>query len=183
MTRRHRLKVNKAEASRRQLETAIILYFDYGDPVSIHSLAAAAHQVLEDLYARNGGKTPMNATLVAHLPPALAQAIRAATRQPQNFFKHGNRDPDDLLEFTPELTEVVLLDAIMTYGRLTNDIPWLFDAFAKWFGLHHPSWYGGVPAWEDLLESARQYLGPPDRRAFLRQYRESLDRVSPEAAG
>lgn len=34
------LRLGKLEAARRQLETAIRLYFEHGDEVSIHTLAA-----------------------------------------------------------------------------------------------------------------------------------------------
>ena len=33
------LTIPKLEAAKRQLETAIALFFDHGDPVSIHTLA------------------------------------------------------------------------------------------------------------------------------------------------
>jgi len=40
--RRTFVRLSKFEAARRQLETAIKLYFADGDEVSIHALAAAA---------------------------------------------------------------------------------------------------------------------------------------------
>jgi hypothetical protein len=39
-------KVSKLDAAKRQLETVIRLYFSNGDPVSIHTLTAAAYNVL-----------------------------------------------------------------------------------------------------------------------------------------
>ena len=50
-----KLCVSKLEAGKRQLETAITLYFNYGDPVSIHSLSAAAYVIFRDLNKRRGG--------------------------------------------------------------------------------------------------------------------------------
>jgi hypothetical protein len=49
MTKRPTLKVSKTDVAKRQIETAIRLWFFSGDPVSIHTLAAAAHQILHDL--------------------------------------------------------------------------------------------------------------------------------------
>jgi argininosuccinate synthase len=47
--------VTKIEAARRQLNTAIELWFNDGDPVSIHTLASSAHQIIHDLNRRNKG--------------------------------------------------------------------------------------------------------------------------------
>ena len=48
------LKVSKLDAAKRQLETAIRLYFSNGDPVSIHTLVAAAYAILHDVTGRKG---------------------------------------------------------------------------------------------------------------------------------
>ena len=40
------LKIGKLDAARRQLETAIALWFKGGDPVSIHTLAYAAYEII-----------------------------------------------------------------------------------------------------------------------------------------
>lgn len=49
------IKVTKLEAARRQLETAVILYFNDKDAVSIHTLACAAHEIIEHLNKKEGG--------------------------------------------------------------------------------------------------------------------------------
>lgn len=43
------LHISKLDSARRQLETAVRLFFVDGDPVSVHTLAAAAGEVLADL--------------------------------------------------------------------------------------------------------------------------------------
>jgi hypothetical protein len=45
----NKLPVTKLDAARRQLETAITLWFHEADPVSIHALTGAAHNLLCDL--------------------------------------------------------------------------------------------------------------------------------------
>src|SRR5438128_1514480 len=54
-----KIQVTKLDAVRRQLETAIILWFHDGDPVSIHTLAAAAYQIIYDINAHRGGAPMM----------------------------------------------------------------------------------------------------------------------------
>lgn len=41
-----KIQVTKLDAVRRQLETAVILWFHDGDPVSIHTLTGAAYQII-----------------------------------------------------------------------------------------------------------------------------------------
>ncbi len=49
-------KVNKIEAARRQLVEAITLFFERRDPIAIHTLIGASHQILYDL-AKGKGDT------------------------------------------------------------------------------------------------------------------------------
>jgi len=49
MTIKPKLKISKLDAAKRQLETAIRLYFNEADPVSVHTLAGAAHTISEIL--------------------------------------------------------------------------------------------------------------------------------------
>lgn len=51
-----KVPISKIDAAKRQLETAITLYFQNGDPVSIHTLAAAAYDVLHALCKVRGIK-------------------------------------------------------------------------------------------------------------------------------
>jgi hypothetical protein len=48
------LTISKLDAAKRQLETVIRLYFSNGDPVAIHTLTAAAYNVIRDVTARRG---------------------------------------------------------------------------------------------------------------------------------
>ena len=54
------LHISKLDAARRQLDTAVRLYFSEADPVSIHTLAAASYQLIVDVNkACGGGASPM----------------------------------------------------------------------------------------------------------------------------
>jgi hypothetical protein len=57
------MKISKADAAQRQLDTAIELYFAESDPVAIHTLAAAAYELIRALRERKG------------LPDEIADAI------------------------------------------------------------------------------------------------------------
>jgi hypothetical protein len=56
MAQYQQIKVSKIDASRRQLDCAIDLWFRDGDPVSIHTLVSAAFEIIQDLNSKVGNK-------------------------------------------------------------------------------------------------------------------------------
>ena len=56
--------VTKIEAARRQLRSAIELWFADADPVSIHTLSAASYQIIHDLNRKNNGSDLLLDTIV-----------------------------------------------------------------------------------------------------------------------
>jgi hypothetical protein len=52
------IRLTKLDAARHQLKTAIRLFFEERDPVSIHALASAAQEVLRDLLRARGIPSP-----------------------------------------------------------------------------------------------------------------------------
>jgi hypothetical protein len=115
--------ISKLDAARRQLETAALLYFNDRDVVSVHTLAAAAYEIVEPIAQKRGRSTLVQSSLLNLLPENLANEVRRAMRTPQNFFKHADRDPDATLELEPDFTELLLLDAMVTYAQITGEVP------------------------------------------------------------
>jgi len=64
------LHLTKLEVAKRQLETAVVLYFHESDPVSIHTLTAASYEVLGDLSKRAGQLPGLEATIREHVKPS-----------------------------------------------------------------------------------------------------------------
>jgi hypothetical protein len=130
------LKISKTDAAKRQLETAIRMWFFDGDPVSIHALGAAAHQLVHDLGKARG------ITAVLRSLPDIRQEYKKemlrAVAQDENFFKHADRDPDGLLDFKPITTTFFLMDAVLTYEALTGERPPILRAFQMWMMLQNP---------------------------------------------
>jgi hypothetical protein len=123
-------KITKLEAARRQLESAIALFFQDGDSVSIHTLACAAYDVIDNVNRSRGGKEMFVKRRYIQLPGRMS---RAALNSVQNFFKHADNDPDDELEFFPEMTEPFLVDACKTYMEMTGESVPLFHCMMWWF--------------------------------------------------
>jgi hypothetical protein len=129
----NRVILSKVEVARRQLETAINMYFNDGEPVSIHTLVTAAFEVLRDINSsRNGSPmfTDPNASVV--VPSEKKGVARQALRKAQNFFKHADEDPDGVLDFNPEATAFYILDAVEKYRELNGENPPIMRVFALW---------------------------------------------------
>jgi len=76
--------LKKTTAAKRQLDTAIRLYFAHDDELSIHTLVAAAFRILRDLIEKRG--TDFEAELLRAGLYAMAKRYRAGTL-PENVSK------------------------------------------------------------------------------------------------
>lgn len=114
------IMLSKLDVASRQLETAITLYFQDADPVSIHTLASAAHEIIETLNAKNAGEPTIRQQFRNDIKPEYAKMFFEKLSSAKNFFKHADRDPEAAIEFSQFESEVVLLDACLTHKRLTK---------------------------------------------------------------
>jgi hypothetical protein len=126
------LRLNKLEAARRQLETAIKLYFEHGDEVSIHTLAAAAYTIVRDINEYRGGE-PMLKDLHCYLSEDLVREFKSYINTPENFLKHADKDPEAIGELCPRWTEALLWEASRKYCELTGDWRMPLLTFVLWF--------------------------------------------------
>ena len=135
------LKVSKLDAAKRQLEMAIELFFMQRDPVSVHTLAAAAYQLLADLNEHRGGKPMLRdwETMKEYIVPGQEDAAKGLLRKAQNFFKHADRadDPDAILDFYPQQNVFMLWEAAVKYVQLTTEQTAPMQAIYMWFMLQH----------------------------------------------
>lgn len=135
---RQSLKISKLDAAKRQLETTIRLYFSTGDPVSIHTLTAAAYNVLRDINLHRGGEPPLiKEQMLDWIRDGYQDQVRAKINEAENFFKHADRDHESTLDFNPEQSDLMILDACSMYYRLTGEWPPLFKAYQTWFVINH----------------------------------------------
>lgn len=110
--------ITKLQAAERQLRVAIRLFFERRDLVAVHTLGAAAQEILRDLGGPRGIKSTIkNSDLIR---PEYRKKVLDILNEPQNFFKHGQRGPDDQLKFYYDATAFFLLDAALLYVQLTG---------------------------------------------------------------
>lgn len=148
------ISITKLDAAKRQLETAIRLYFNEADPISIHTLTCAAHTIIADLNKKIKG-TPMVVS-DAWVTGKFKKRIKAAFAKPQNFFKHADKDPDAVLKFHPEVTEIYLYDACSKYQELTAESVDQFKIFQGWYMSNNPDYFE-FPGKENFLKLSKQF--------------------------
>lgn len=165
------LKVSKIDAARRQLDSAVRLWFENEDPVTIHALVFAAYQIAQDINEKKGDKSitllEMTRTIVK---PEHVELTMQHFKKPMAFFKHANRDPNDILDFDPEMTDVFIYLAIrglMLLGEQASDPQ---KVFMLWQDLHHDNevMASSKLVKESIGAQALDELRKVDKRDFLK---------------
>jgi hypothetical protein len=135
------VRVTRRQTAEWQIDNAIILWFeDEQDVVSPHTLAVAAQGVLTVLCKEMHEPLSKAVTWINQQPKSFREQIR----NPQNFFKHGHHKQrfKDVASFTPELTEVFLIDNVAVYQDLFASLTIPMVIFALRFSVVHPK---GLP--------------------------------------
>jgi hypothetical protein len=142
------VRLTKLEAARRQLESAIWLWFVDDDHVSVHALTAAAHPLLLELAAlRKKAAWPYSG---AYLPTPSIKVRRRDSDDAVTFFKYAKKD--ETYELSEQWTELYLFDAVMAYSSLAEDrgASALMSTFVLRFGVERQDLF--VPDAFSLLE-------------------------------
>ncbi len=160
--------VSKLDSVRRQLEVAVRIYFTNGDPVSTHTLAAAAYSVIRDLNSAKGG-SPMfvKDDIFKHIKPEFVDRFRAKLNEAENFFKHADHDPDKVLEFRSEQTELLLLDACQKYREIAGEGVAELELYRTWFMLQNPNAFIVPPELQSLHAEVRMDYPKHGRERFF----------------
>ena len=132
------LSLSKLEAATRQLHLAIDLFFQDADPVGIHTLAGAAHGLLQDLLAHREGSTG-GAAQAPLVQPGHREFVSAMIINAKNFLKHADRDPNDVLEFSSDWTDFLIFEAIRMHMELAGTFGSQSAFFLIWLSAKYPS--------------------------------------------
>jgi hypothetical protein len=128
------LRVDKKAVALRQLESAIMLWFQTQEHVSIHTLAVAAHDCYSAMDHHAGPPLMLWNNWLKQQTPQAQEALR----HPQNFFKHGRKDFTGNAFFTPLYAELLILESASVHERLNGKMTPLMLAFALRFVSENP---------------------------------------------
>jgi len=166
------LKLIKLDCARRQLEIAIELYFMERDPVSIHTLAGAVYQLLADLNKHRGGK-PMLAepeSLKGIVIPGKEIELSRMMSKAENFFKHADRDPEEVIDFHPEANEHIIWEACIKYAELAGEQTPGMQAMNLWFQVRHPEVFTFEQWRKDRLKQAQLWMKTMTKGQFYKEF-------------
>ncbi|MCX5892815.1 MAG: hypothetical protein NTW80_07575 [Deltaproteobacteria bacterium] len=160
--------IDKLEAACRQLNTAITLWFNNGDSVSIHTLASSAHQIVHDINHQRGGRDLLYDSLI--LKDEYRRQWINHLKQHHNFFKHADKDPAGIIEFDPIITEGIILFTLLGLELLGRGPDEVRGAFNIYYFLRNPNLLNdkGKTLFIDPfpVESRKQALTMPKQQFF-----------------
>ena len=131
-----KLALNKFDVAERQLLQAIRMFFREEEPVSIHTLAEAATQILNDISSDfNAIQLFRNA---AYIREESKKEWFYHLNKSKNFFKHADKDKDAIHEFNDESNHFSLFDALNLHLQIKRR--WMPEtvAFWAWFCMEYP---------------------------------------------
>lgn len=141
--------MEKLEVARRQLGTALALFLQDLDPVSVHSLTSAACELLEHL-AVKAGKKPFNHYMLASFPGHSRADLRRVQHEFWNTFKHALRhdhksereDGPLLASFSDADNDHRLFVGWYDYANAAQRLPLEASLFLIWYQCLYPEEVG-----------------------------------------
>jgi hypothetical protein len=131
-------KITKVDAAVRQLDTAIMLWFQRDDAVSIHTLACSAYQILHDINQHRKGPELIFDSIV--IKDEFRPLAKSYLKKTYNFFKHAEKDPDPegTIDFNSSDTEMFIMFANLGLKYLRIKPNSIRRAFIIYQCLHKP---------------------------------------------
>ncbi|MFZ1110219.1 MAG: hypothetical protein WAN43_17950 [Rhodomicrobium sp.] len=118
------MDVTKLDAAKSQIATAIRLYFEDCDPISVHTLVHAGCEILDRLCEAKG--TPgMRTDMMKRIKPEHRKTVSDKLNVAANFFKHAATSKPDLVlrDFDDESNLMGLIHATEGLRLLGVDLP------------------------------------------------------------
>ncbi len=153
--------INKFDAMQRQLDTAIEMWFSDRDPVAIHTLLLASHEILHTLFRKKGLRHFLFDS--AAIRKDMRQEWTNQIRKCYNFLKHAQRDHDSSIVFNPSLNEFVIIHSIQGLKDMKIPLTFFHEAFSQWFLINRTEF---LP---DGLRHSVEIIDISDLRALPKQ--------------
>lgn len=174
-----RFSITKLDAAQAQLDSAIWLWFTNDDPISVHTLAVAAHDCYHALSA-HGGKS----SYLAKFIKTQSVSFQKRTKTAQNFFKHGFKDLKGTVELDTLTTDVRLLDCCFCHKEMGLRITPLIQLFWIRMLMEQPELRTLHKEADPFAKSlARTRLDGTSRQEFLDKFLPTVEAFVAKKAG
>lgn len=131
------MELNKIDAAVRQVNTAIELFFEKRDSVSVCTLVCAANQLFSDLVEHKKNGESWRTAIVASNPKLKPAEIYNILNDTPNFLKHADRDPNAIQEFKEFENEERIFMATLECGEI-HPISHNMQVFQIWYMAAYP---------------------------------------------
>lgn len=156
--------ISEFDAAERQLRQAVRLFFQRGDEVAIHTLAAAAYQIISDLCKHMGIQREIEDSPILEQMGVKGEVL-AAIRKPQNFFKHADKGSDGTVRFNPLLSACLIMYSVQYFYAISGKQFQEGEVFRTWFFLRFPDRM--PPEARILFSKNPNIVSPDDYTLFL----------------
>jgi hypothetical protein len=170
----NRILISKLDSARRQLETAIKLFFANGDFVSIHALSYAAYTITRSLCDQTRNPESFTKWMHDNVSKSQHDELTRCVSEAGNFFKHADRDPKVILEYIPDQYEIFLIFAVKQYEAITHEVTQPMSVFKVWYLLHHPESIAKDDIKKQPSESELKRLSEMDKGEFYERISKAL---------
>jgi hypothetical protein len=160
-----RFSITKLDAAQAQLDSAIWIWFTNDDPISVHTLAIAAHDCYHALGAHAG-----KPSFIATFMKAQSIGFQKRAKLAQNFFKHGGKRLKGSVPLDTLTTDATLVDCCFCHKDLGLRITPLIQLF--WFRalVEQPELLAVYEAGPFQEQIATQKLNRMSRQEFLDKF-------------
>jgi hypothetical protein len=132
------IRIDKISAARRQIDAAIRMTFGGEDPVAIHSVIAAANQIVRDLCARHGRIETYKNHFGSLVTPGHEKEFFKVWNASANFLKHADEDPDAFHDLSVKETDLFIVVTAAWYAELGNPSSPEMKVFSAWWWTQNP---------------------------------------------
>lgn len=175
--------VSKVDAATRQLETAIHLFFAYGDPVSVHTLVEAAYEIFRVMceskkmfyVIRNND----------YIRKDKQKEYHDLINEPKNYFKHASFKKKEPLRFNTAITSHFMVDASSMCVRLRGNASPIIQLFIFWYYCKYPDMIkdglvriGTNPLRAEQVSRIVEHLLDPNKREVFLELLPEISKAS-----
>lgn len=132
-------RLTKLQAAKRQIQTAIDLYFLHGDLISVMTLAGAAEEICGNVLARNGKKNILSMMFDESRRLGLnftSQDVYNRSSVLRNALKHAKDSREDQFQFDEEAAVLMLVRAVINFQLLGEKLTIEMEKFITWVKTH-----------------------------------------------
>lgn len=137
-----KIKVSKIQSAEMQLNEAIFLFFDKANPIVIETLIGAVIGLLIPLGKEYGVEAPLHDSDI--IKPEYKKLWISTLRKAQNFFKHADNDPGDVLSYENAILPFRIFEACHLFRHIASNKCLKYRQsqstimFEMWFWLKYP---------------------------------------------